>query len=239
MGTGAFATVKLCCPLGSRQKFAVKEFRKKKSAETSKDYIKKLQAEFCIASTLDHPNIIHTVDLIQDARSAWCVVMEYCEGGDLFARISNSSLDEEEKGCYLVQMARGVKYLHSIGVAHRDLKPENILLSGDGRVLKITDFGVSTVFKSPFGAKREKQIGITGSGPYIAPEEYSREEYDSELVDVWAMGIIGYVMATNSIPWRSAEAVDTRFRLYTESTKFSPFERVHPGLRTLLVSLKS
>jgi protein-serine/threonine kinase len=237
LGTGAFATVKLCCPLGSRHKYAVKEFRKKKGNETSKEYIKKLQAEFCIASSLDHINIISTVDLIQDCSKAWCVVMEYCEGGDLYARIHNLSLEEDEKNCYLVQIGKGVSYLHSVGVAHRDLKPENILVSGDGRVLKITDFGVSTVFKSPFGAKREKQIGVTGSGPYIAPEEYSREEYDSELVDVWAMGIIGYVMATNSIPWRSAEVVDTRFRLYTESKcKFSPFERVSPGLRALLVS---
>jgi serine/threonine protein kinase len=94
------------------------------------------------------------------------------------------------------------------------------------------------VFKSPFGAKREKQTGITGSGPYIAPEEYSRGEYDSELVDVWACGIIAYVMTTNSIPWRAAEIGDTRYRLYTEtSKKFSPFERVHPGLRKLLYKI--
>lgn len=112
---------------------------------------------------------------------------------------------------------------------------ENILLDGSGRILKITDFGVSTVFKSPFGAKREKQTGITGSGPYIAPEEYIDPDYDSELVDVWAVGIIGYVMASNSIPWRSAESTDTRFRLFTESKgKFAPFERVLPGLRRLL-----
>ncbi len=113
---------------------------------------------------------------------------------------------------------------------------ENILLDGSGRILKITDFGVSTVFKSPFGAKREKQKGITGSGPYIAPEEYLGDEYDSELVDIWAIGIIGYVMASNSIPWRSAEPTDPRYTLYKESKgKFTPFDKIHPGLRKLLV----
>ncbi len=116
--------------------------------------------------------------------------MDFCKDGDLFARISNNSLtNEAEQSCYFSQLVHGVKYLHSIGVAHRDLKPENILLQGN--ILKITDFGVSTVFKNPFGAKREKQRGITGSGPYIAPEEWTDGEYDSELVDVWAIGIIG------------------------------------------------
>ena len=46
-----------------------------------------------------------------------------------------------------------------------------------------------------------------------------------------------YVMASNSIPWRSAQMTDTRFRLYTESNKkFAPFERIHPGFRKLIVS---
>lgn len=120
LGRGAYATVKLCCPQGSTQKFAVKEFRKKRKDEGNKEYIKKLQSEFCIASSMDHLNIVKSVDLIQDAKSNWCVVMEYCQGGDLFTRISNGSLiSEAERSCYFVQICKGVQYLHSIGVAHR------------------------------------------------------------------------------------------------------------------------
>lgn len=66
LGKGAFATVKLCCPLNSNKKFAVKEFRKKRKDESSKEYVKKLIAEFCISSSLDHENVVKTVDLIQD-----------------------------------------------------------------------------------------------------------------------------------------------------------------------------
>jgi hypothetical protein len=128
LGRGSYATVKLCCPHNSKEKFAVKEFRQKKKNETQKEYIKKLQAEFCIASSMDNENIVKSVDLIQDSHHQWCVVMEYCQGGDLFSRISNGSLTSEgEKNCYFVQLIHGAQYLHSIGVAHRDLKPGILL----------------------------------------------------------------------------------------------------------------
>ncbi|KAJ3310723.1 serine/threonine-protein kinase HAL4/sat4 [Boothiomyces sp. JEL0838] len=192
LGKGAYATVKLCCPVNSKAKYAVKEFRKKKKEETNKEYIKKLNAEFCIASSLDNENIVKCVDLIQDEKKVWCVVMEYCPGGDLFTKISNGLLSTEaERNCYFAQLCHGVQYLHSVGVAHRDLKPENLLLDESCRILKITDFGVSSVFKTPFSNVRDKLKGVTGSGPYIAPEEFVQKEYDSEMVDIWSIGIIG------------------------------------------------
>ena len=167
--------------------------------------------------------------------------MEYCPGGDLYHRINSGTLvDQGEKNCYFAQLLRGVHYLHSVGVAHRDLKPENLLIDSTGRVLKITDFGVSTVFRSPWGHVREKRRGVTGSGPYIAPEEFSKEEYDSELVDVWSCGIIAYVINTCSIPWRSAQPNDARYVMYTDSAKkFAPFERIEPHVRELIYAALS
>ena len=162
--------------------------------------------------------------------------MEYCPGGDLYHRINSGTLiDQGEKNCYFAQLLKGVQYLHSVGVAHRDLKPENLLIDASGRILKITDFGVSTVFRSPWGHIREKRTGVTGSGPYIAPEEFLKEEYDSELVDVWSCGIIAYVINTCSIPWRSAQLNDARYTMYLDSTKkFGPFERIEPNMRELI-----
>lgn len=64
------------------------------------------------------------------------------------------------------------------------------MLDNTGKCIKITDFGVSEVFRAPFASLSSKSHGCAGSGPYIAPEEYTQEDYGSEAVDVWAMGII-------------------------------------------------
>jgi protein-serine/threonine kinase len=109
LGKGSFATVRLCCPANSSKKYAVKEFRKKRKDETKKDYVRKLIAEFCISSSLEHENIVKTVDLIQDHNKQWCVVMEYCAGGDLYSGITKRSMSNNEIYCYMVQLLRGVK----------------------------------------------------------------------------------------------------------------------------------
>lgn len=77
-------------------------------------------SEFCISSSLDNPHIVKTIDLIQDENHHWCVVMEFCAGGDLYGRIQDGSLTErDEINCYFKQLIYGVEYLHSMGVCHR------------------------------------------------------------------------------------------------------------------------
>jgi protein-serine/threonine kinase len=112
----------------------VQEFRKRRKNETEKDYVKKLTSEFCISSTLHHPNVVETVDLVQDEGHHWCEVMEYCPGGDLYAAIKKGGMSSGEVECTFKQILHGIQYLHSMGVAHRDIKPENLLLDGRGHV---------------------------------------------------------------------------------------------------------
>jgi serine/threonine protein kinase len=104
-------------------------------------------------------------------------------------------MEQEERNCYMKQLINGIEYIHSMGVAHRDLKPENLLLDASSRILKITDFGISSVFKSPFGSLREKGKGVAGTTSHIAPEEFIETEYDPEMVDIWSLGIIMHVLS--------------------------------------------
>lgn len=127
---------------------AVKQFRKKYAHESQKDYVKKVTAEFCIGSTLHHDNVIHTLDLIQEDETEFYEIMEYAPN-DLFNVVMSGMMSREEIGCCWRQLLKGVEYLHSVGIAHRDLKLDNLVLDHMG-ILKIIDFGCSTVFKYPF-----------------------------------------------------------------------------------------
>lgn len=182
-GEGVSAIVKVMHKVGGprSQLYAVKEFRKRASCETPEDYVEKVNSEYCISKSLQHPNIVVTEDLCLSTSKRWCHVMEYCSGGDLFGLIQKDFMQEPEKNCCFKQLLRGAAYLHDHGIAHRDLKPENLLVTADGH-LKITDFGVSEVFagRHPGSAGircgmdmteiRLSNPGIVGSPPYIAPE---------------------------------------------------------------------
>ncbi|WVR09134.1 hypothetical protein IAU60_006196 [Kwoniella sp. DSM 27419] len=220
IGKGATAVVRLAHKWDRREEklYAVKEFRKRRKNETEKDYVKKLTSEFCISSTLHHPNVVETVDLVQDEAHHWCEVMEYCPGGDLYAAIKKGGMSSAEVECTFKQILMGIQYLHSMGVAHRDIKPENLLLDGRGHV-KITDFGVSDVFRMCWEKKTHLSKGLCGSEPYIAPELFDHKEYDARLVDVWAAAIVFYCMQFQELPWRVAKTSDTTFATYLDQYK--------------------
>ncbi|KAF9466950.1 kinase-like domain-containing protein [Collybia nuda] len=173
IGKGATSVVRLAHKWDRSEEklYAVKEFRKRRKNESEKEYVKKLTAEFCISSTLHHPNIVETVDLVQDENQHWCEVMEFCPGGDLYAAIKKGGMSPSEVECCFKQILKGVEYLHSQGVAHRDIKPENLFFDTKGH-LKIGDYGASTVYRLPWEATIHMSTGLCGSEPYIAPEQF-------------------------------------------------------------------
>lgn len=174
-----------------------------------------------------------------DQLPEYCMVMEFAAGGDLFNLLTKSypPISLHEKHCLWRQLVSGIQYMHSMGVAHRDLKPENILIDASGRILKITDFGIANVFKSVGDPNPLPCRGIIGSEPYIAPEEFHQEDYDPRAVDVWACGIIFYVMYYAAMPWARADRKkDGRYSRFfndimihrqTESQRRAQFERQH------------
>ncbi|KAF8975291.1 serine/threonine-protein kinase HAL4/sat4 [Entomortierella lignicola] len=240
IGQGATAVVRLAHKLSedddSEKLFAVKEFRKRRKDETEKEYVKKLTSEFCISSTLHHENIVETVDLVQDEHQHWCEVMEYCCGGDLYNSIKQGHMSRIEIDCCFKQLINGIAYLHSMGVAHRDIKPENLLLDGHGR-LKITDFGVSDVFRMCWEKSPHLSKGLCGSEPYIAPEEFMNKEYDARRVDIWACGIVYYCMVYQGIPFRAATAQDPNYKHFLDMRAvngYEPIEKLPFGARNLM-----
>lgn len=236
VGRGAFGIVRISHkqdPNDSKleQLYAVKEFRRRPS-ESAKKYQKRLTSEFCISSSLRHPNVIHTLDLLQDAKGDYCEVMEYCAGGDLYTLVlAAGKLDVQEADCYFKQLMRGVEYMHEMGVAHRDLKPENLLLTTHGS-LKITDFGNGECFRMAWETEAHMTAGLCGSAPYIAPEEYYDAEFDPRAVDVWATGVIYMAMRTGRHLWRVAKRDEDEFyERYLDGRRdedgYQPIETMH------------
>lgn len=236
VGRGAFGIVRISHkvdPKDSRieQLYAVKEFRRRPQ-ETTKKYQKRLTSEFCISSSLRHPNVIHTLDLLQDAKGDYCEVMEYCAGGDLYTLIlAAGKLEVAEADCLFKQLMRGVEYMHEMGVAHRDLKPENLLLTTRG-ALKITDFGNGECFRMAWEDEAHMTAGLCGSAPYISPEEYTDKEFDPRAVDVWATGVIYMAMRTGRHLWRVARKDEDEFyERYLQGRKhedgYAPIETLH------------
>ena len=252
VGRGAFGIVRISHktdPKDSKaeQLYAVKEFRRRPQ-ESPKKYQKRLTSEFCISSSLRHPNIIHTLDLLQDAKGDYCEVMEFCAGGDLYTLVlAAGKLEVQEADCYFKQLMCGVEYLHEMGVAHRDLKPENLLLTTHGS-LKITDFGNGECFRMAWEKEAHMTAGLCGSAPYIAPEEYTDKEFDPRAVDVWATGVIYMAMRTGRHLWRVAKRdEDEFFDRYVEGRRgddgYGPIETLHRvshskayGVRTLTLT---
>ncbi|RKF56473.1 Serine/threonine-protein kinase hal4 [Erysiphe neolycopersici] len=234
VGQGAFGIVRISHKRTEgmgEQLYAVKEFRRRPD-ETEKKYSKRLTSEFCISSSLRHPNVIHTLDLLQDSKGDYCEVMEYCAGGDLYSLVlSTGKLEVAEADCYFKQMMRGVEYMHEMGVAHRDLKPENLLLTTFGS-LKITDFGNGECFRMAWESDAHMVTGLCGSAPYIAPEEYTDKEFDARAVDVWATGVIYMAMRTGRHLWRVAKKEDDEFyerylQGRCDEEGYAPIEALH------------
>ena len=128
-------------------------------------------------------HIVFVHDAYEDSRAVY-VVMELCEGGELFDRIVELGHYSEAKAASLFRnMLRMLHHCHTLGVVHRDLKPENFLLSakGDRGVLKATDFGLSAFYKT--GDVLNEMVG---SPYYVAPEVLNRC-YGIEC-DMWSAG---------------------------------------------------
>jgi hypothetical protein len=221
--------------------YAIKQFRKRNKTETEKEYMKKLTSEFCISSTFRHANIVETIDLVLDDQNRYCTVMEYCPGGDLFSVIMSEHMTEIEMSCCFKQMIQGLAYLHSVGVAHRDIKPENLLLTLDGK-LKITDFGVSDVFRCAWEKTGHKSQGLVGSEPYIAPEAFDKyHSYWGANADIWSAGIVLYSMWRGGHAWiRADKQTDREFRNYLRhypTRSFPNFKKLPDAIRDLLYQM--
>ncbi|KAL2320779.1 hypothetical protein Fmac_029748 [Flemingia macrophylla] len=200
LGRGEFGVTYLCTDKESGEELACKSISKKK-LRTAID-IEDVRREVEIMRHLPHhTNIVTLRDTYEDDNAVH-LVMELCEGGELFDRIvARGHYTERAAAAVTRTIVEVVQMCHKHGVMHRDLKPENFLFANkkETAALKAIDFGLSVFFKPG-----ERFNEIVGSPYYMAPEVLKRN-YGPE-VDIWSAGVILYILLCGVPPfWAETE----------------------------------
>uniref|UniRef100_A0A182JWU1 Protein kinase domain-containing protein n=1 Tax=Anopheles christyi TaxID=43041 RepID=A0A182JWU1_9DIPT len=159
-----------------------------------------LPRELTILLHVRHPYIIR-INAIIKCRNKICIFMRYAEMGDMLSFvIEHGPLGEAQTRIWCRQLALAVQYLHESGIAHRDLKCENILLSANLNV-KLSDFGFARYVTAK---NRQPQLSNTfcGSFDYSAPELLKGKPYNPKSSDLWALGVVLYMLLNKSIPFK-------------------------------------
>uniref|UniRef100_A0A8C0C572 Serine/threonine-protein kinase DCLK2 n=1 Tax=Balaenoptera musculus TaxID=9771 RepID=A0A8C0C572_BALMU len=194
IGDGNFAVVKECMDRSTGKEFALKIIDKAKCC--GKEHL--IENEVSILRRVKHPNIIMLVEEMETATELF-LVMELVKGGDLFDAITSSTKYTERDGSAMVyNLANALRYLHALSIVHRDIKPENLLVCEypDGtKSLKLGDFGLATVVEGPL-------YTVCGTPTYVAPEIIAETGYGLK-VDIWAAGVITYILLCGFPPFRS------------------------------------
>ena len=190
IGIGNYGKVKLVLKKDTNEMFALKTIKKSRLLMENKSHT--ALAEKNILMKASHPFIVQLKFAFQ-TNAKFYFVLEYVSGGELYARMKQSVLDDAEIRFYLSEIILALNYLHSLGIVYRDLKPENILLDSEGHI-KLTDFGISKEINST-NAKT-----FCGTVEYMAPETIQQKPYRYE-VDWWALGILAYEMAAHVTPF--------------------------------------
>lgn len=196
IGQGAYAKVYKAVYLPTDARIAIKLYMKSKAQDKLRQ--KSIKREIKILSKLKHENIVRFIDCFSTSENVYLVV-ELVDGTSLYELLkkqSNRRISESSARSIIKQVLQGLKYCHNRCVAHRDIKLENVIIAKDGSV-KLIDFGFSTCIPN------EKKIKMfCGTPSYMAPEIVQRKEYCGPPVDVWAVGILLFVLISGRFPFR-------------------------------------
>ncbi|XP_075881946.1 calcium/calmodulin-dependent protein kinase (CaM kinase) II beta 1 isoform X1 [Nelusetta ayraudi] len=195
LGKGAFSVVRRCVKLCTGQEYAAKIINTKKLS--ARDH-QKLEREARICRLLKHPNIVRLHDSISEEGFHY-LLFDLVTGGELFEDIvAREYYSEADASHCIQQILEAVLHCHQMGVVHRDMKPENLLLASKCKnaAVKLADFGLAIEVQGD----QQAWFGFAGTPGYLSPEVLRKEAY-GKPVDIWACGVILYILLVGYPPF--------------------------------------
>ncbi|KMT17652.1 hypothetical protein BVRB_2g036000 [Beta vulgaris subsp. vulgaris] len=172
------------------------------------------QQEVMMLATLKHPNIVRFIGACRKPM-VWCIVTEYAKGGSVrqfLTKRHNRSVPLKLAVKQALDVARGMEYVHRLGLIHRDLKSDNLLIFAD-KSIKIADFGVARIEVQTEGMTPE-----TGTYRWMAPEMIQHRPY-TQKVDVYSFGIVLWELITGMLPFQNMTAVQAAFAVVNKGVR--------------------
>ncbi|KAF9282375.1 hypothetical protein BGZ68_006010 [Mortierella alpina] len=163
----------------------------------SKDMLDMLKSEVAILKKLDRCNYITKFMGVTNRNNQISIIMEWLPNGDLASSLAKGDMDWEQKLFIAADIARGLMFLHEVGIIHKTLRAKNILLTRFNQA-KITNFRQSRLesaqtrpMSDPFSFVR-----------WLAPEKMTPKEvrYGAEC-DIYSFGMLLFEIASNRIPF--------------------------------------
>lgn len=192
----------------------------------------KLISEIKIHKALRNTNVVGFEHYFEDSENVY-ILLEMCHSQSMNELLKRrKTLTELETQCYVMQLIKALKYLHSHRIIHRDLKLGNLFLT-DKMEVKVGDFGLAS--KLEFEGERKRTV--CGTPNYIAPEILDGKSGHSYEVDIWSLGVIIYTLIIGKPPFETQDVKTTYKRIKMNSYTFPERAVISDAAKSLITDI--
>jgi len=192
-----------------------------------------------IQANIKHPGILGVQDIIaEDDLTA--IVMEYLEGIELsdFIKAQPQGLSVPTFLALVIPLTEALAYAHDAGIIHRDIKPANVFLARQGKqvVPKLMDFGIAKLLDASIQGQQTAAGTVLGTPQFMAPEQFEDASTVDARADIFAMGILMYLLLARRLPFRGEGVSEIMRRVFMDEPDAlsSIREDLPPGLEEIV-----